>query len=293
MFVLIFDAALLFAMGAAFSFACADMAMRSGLQHTNPFVGSTISRSAGVSALLILILLSGVRFPPLGEHYLWLAVAGVFNPGLFSICFMFGISKIGVARAAPIKGSSPLFASFLAILFLGERPEWYHLGGVLLIVTGIALLSSGRTEGRWRRIHALWPIAAAWFAALGAVLWRKALPSFPDTLAGTFVGLVAAFAVVVLYTFIFLRDQVPEGVKNAWKPFFLVGIIGSVGQFFFASALQRGEVYRMLSLIQTSPLITVIFALLFLRRVESITWRVPAGALLTVSGAILVNLQLN
>jgi len=289
---LIFDTAFLFAMGAAFSFACADMGMRSGLQHTNPFVGSTISRSAGVLTLLAVILLAGVRFPPYGDHYLWLAVAGVLNPGLFSICFMFGIAKIGVARAAPIKGSSPLFATFLAIIFLGERPEWYHLGGVLFVVMGIALLSSGRTEGRWRRIDALWPIAAAGFAGLGAVLWRKALPSFPDTLAGAFVGLVAAFTLVVLYTVIFMRDQISEGIKRAWKPFLLVGIIGAIGQFFFAGALQRGEVYRMLPLIQTSPLITVAFALLFLRRVEFITWRVPAGALLTVSGAILVNLRL-
>ena len=289
---MIFDTAFLFAMGAAFSFACADMGMRSGLQHTNPFVGSTISRSAGVLTLLAVILLAGVRFPPYGDHYLWLAVAGVLNPGLFSICFMFGIAKIGVARAAPIKGSSPLFATFLAIIFLGERPEWYHLGGVLFVVMGIALLSSGRTEGRWRRIDALWPIAAAGFAGLGAVLWRKALPSFPDTLAGAFVGLVAAFTLVVLYTVIFMRDQISEGIKRAWKPFLLVGIIGAIGQFFFAGALQRGEVYRMLPLIQTSPLITVAFALLFLRRVEFITWRVPAGALLTVSGAILVNLRL-
>jgi drug/metabolite transporter (DMT)-like permease len=289
---LIFDAAFLFAMGAAFSYACADMGMRAGLQRTDPFVGSMISRFVGVLTLLALILLSGARFPPYGEHYLWLAVAGVFNPGLFTICFMFGIAKIGVARAAPIKGSSPLFAAFLAIIFLGERPEWYHLGGVLFIVMGIALVSSGRTEGRWRRIDALWPIAAAGFAALGAVFWRNALPSFPDAIAGAFIGLVAALALVVLYTVTFMRGQIADGIQRAWKPFLLVGIIAAIGQFCFASALQRGEVYRMVALIQTSPLITVVFALLFLRRVEFITWRVPAGALLTVSGAILVNLRL-
>lgn len=289
---MIFDAAFLFAMGAAFSFACADMGMRSGLQHTNPFVGSTMSRFVGVLTLLTLILLSGVHFPAYGEHYLWLAVAGVFNPGLFTICFMFGIAKIGVARAAPIKGSSPLFAAFLAIIFLGERPEWYHVGGVFLVVMGIALLSSGRTEGRWRRIDALWPIAAAVCSAVGSVFWRKALPSFPDTLAGAFVGLVAAFIITALYTVTFMRGQIPDGIKKAWKPFLLVGIIAAIGQFCFASALQRGEVYRMIPLIQTSPLITVAFALLFLRSVEFITWRVPAGALLTVSGAILVNLRL-
>ena len=279
-------------MGAALSFACADMGMRWGLQHTNPFVGATMSRLVGVLTLLAFIGLSGIGFPPYGEHYLWLAVGGVFNPGLFTICFMFGIAKIGVARAAPIKGSSPLFAAFLAIIFLGERPEWYHLGGVLLVVLGIGLLSSGRTEGRWRRIDALWPIAAAMSSAVGSVFWRKGLPSFPDSLAGAFVGLVSAFVVTLLYTATFMRGEIPDGIRKAWKPFLLVGMIAAIGQFCFASALQRGEVYRMIPLIQTSPLLTVIFALIFLRTIEYITWRVPAGALLTVSGAILVNLRL-
>ena len=39
---MIIDAAVMFALGAAFSYACADMAMRYGLLHTTPFVGSTI-----------------------------------------------------------------------------------------------------------------------------------------------------------------------------------------------------------------------------------------------------------
>jgi uncharacterized membrane protein len=289
---LIADAALLFALSAAFAFACTDMGMRSGLQHTNPFVGSAMLGVVGVVTLLALVSLSGARFPAYGNYYLWLALAGVFNPGLFSICFMFGIARIGVARAAPIKGSSPLFASLLAIIFLGERPQWYHVGGVVLIVVGIALLSSGRTEGRWRRIDAVWPIAAAGFSGLGAVLWRKALPSFPDTLAGAFIGLVAASIVTVLYAVACVRGQIADGIRRAWKPFLLAGIIAAFGQFLFANALQLGEVYRMVPLIQTSPLMTVVLALLFLRRVEFITWRVPAGALLTVSGAILVSLRL-
>jgi len=38
--------------------------------------------------------------------------------------------------------------------------------------------------------------------------------------------------------------------------------------------------------------LTVLFALTLLRKTEAITWRVPAGAVLTVGGAILVNLRL-
>ena len=286
------DTAVLFALGTALAFACADMGMRAGLQHTDPFVGSLISRFVGILTLITLIGLSGASFPPLGENYLWIAVAGVFNPGLFTIFFMFGIAKIGVARAAPIKGSSPLFAAVLAMIFLGERPEWYHLGGVVLIVAGIMLVSSGRTEGRWRRIDALWPIGAAVSSAIGSVFWRKALPSFPDPLPAALVGLISAFTLVLVYTVVLTPGKIPIGIRKAWKPFMLVGIVAAFGQFFFAAALQRAEIFRMIPIIQTSPLITIVFALIFLRSVELITWRVPAGAVLTVTGAVLVSLRL-
>ena len=71
-----------------------------------------------------------------------------------------------------------------------------------------------------------------------------------------------------------------------------MGLIAAIGQYCLANALQKGEVFRMVPVIQTSPLITVALALILLRRVEFITWRVPAGAILTVGGAILVNLRL-
>ena len=42
-----------------------------------------------------------------------------------------------------------------------------------------------------------------------------------------FVGLVAAFVVTVLYTVTFMRGEIPAGVRKAWKPFLLVGVIGA------------------------------------------------------------------
>ncbi len=289
---MIFDAAFFFTVGAAFAFSFADMALRSGLDHASPFVGAMIMQFMAVSTLIALILVTDAAFPPLGEHYFWMAVGGALNPGLFVIFFMFGISRIGVARAASIKGCSPIFASLMAVWFLGERPAFHHLGGVLLVVFGVALVSSGKTEGIWKRIHALWPIAAAGFAGMGAVFWRKGLPAFPDIIPAALVGGVAALVAISAYTVVFFRDQVPEGVRNAWRPFLLAGVFVAVAHFFYASALKGGEVFRIVSLIQLSPIITVGLALLLVRRAENITWRVPVGAILTVGGALLVNLRL-
>ena len=51
------DAAVLLALGAAFSYACADMTARYGLLHTTPFVGSTIGRVCSVLFLGAIVLI--------------------------------------------------------------------------------------------------------------------------------------------------------------------------------------------------------------------------------------------
>jgi len=43
-----------------------------------------------------------------------------------------------------------VFATVLAILFLGERLEAYHLAGIALIFIGIALTTLPSTGGRRR-----------------------------------------------------------------------------------------------------------------------------------------------
>ena len=107
----------LFALGAALSFTCADFFARKGLQYANHFVGATITLVGELVLLIPLVFLLGSPFPEMGPHYLWVMIGGLCNPGLFLIFFLIGIHRIGVARAAPIKGMSPIFAALLAVIF--------------------------------------------------------------------------------------------------------------------------------------------------------------------------------
>lgn len=50
-----------------------------------------------------------------------------------------GVELIGPNRAGPFFHLIPVFGSALAILFLGERPQWYHGVGYVLILLGIAV----------------------------------------------------------------------------------------------------------------------------------------------------------
>lgn len=267
------------------------MLIRAGLQHTNAFVGAAMSQGSQLLFFLLLSPFVGFDFPPLGRDYLWIMAGGVGQPALFAIFFMIGIAKIGVARAASIKGTSPLFGAALAILFLGERPGWIHLAGILLVVAGVATVSSGDTRGRWKRADAVWPILAAVSGGTGALFWRKGLAGFPNPLAAALIALATSFVILLVYTAVAMRGKPLGDLRKAFRPFFLCGMVAGGAHLFYAYALQQGEIYRVLPLIQVSPLFTVAFALILVRHIENLGWRIPAGALLTVGGALLVTLR--
>ena len=288
---MLIDAALLFALGTSLAYAFADVTARFGLQRADPAVGAMMALAASVTMFTLVIPATRAEFPAFGVHYLWMAAGGACNPGLFFILFFVGISKLGVSRAAPIKGSSAIFAALLAMAFLGEEPTWYNLAGIFLVVGGIAVISSGATAGRWQRVDILWPLGAAVAGSVAALCWRVGIQAFPDTVAGTAVAIVSALVVVSAYVLVTRRSKIRDNVRTTWKFFIVAGAIEGFGKFLYASALQLGEIYRMLPLIQTSPLFVVLLSLVVLRQAERITWRVPAGAVLTVGGAILVNVR--
>ena len=64
------------------------------------------------------------------------AAVGVFNFILGRYFNFLSISHLGVARATPITASTPLFATVLAVLFLGESLSWLTALGTGLVLAG-------------------------------------------------------------------------------------------------------------------------------------------------------------
>ena len=282
------DIVLLFGISAALCNACADMFARSGLQRISAFRGAAIIVGGELLFLSVMLPVFGSSFPGGNAKYLWLLAAGVFHPGLFLIFFLIGIEKIGVSRAAPIKGSSPLLGALLGMIFLQERPTWVHLAGLVMVVGGIGLLTSRNPHGRWKRADTAWPAAAALSFGAGSLLWRKGLDGLPDPLAATFVGVLASFIVVGGYAMLTTRTAPSSAAESKGMYFLISGLTTGCGMYLYVRALQHGEIYRVLPLVQMSPLFTVALSMLFLRRMEKVTWEVAAGAVITVAGAVLV-----
>ena len=74
-------------------------------------------------------------------NLLTLLYVAVFPSTLAYLCFNRGVQLIGANRAAPFFHVVPVFGSVMAIVFLGERPQLFHIVGFALVMTGVFVAS--------------------------------------------------------------------------------------------------------------------------------------------------------
>ncbi|THD63101.1 MAG: DMT family transporter [Bradyrhizobium sp.] len=70
-------------------------------------------------------------------NLLTLLYVAVFPSTLAYLCFNRGVQLIGANRAAPFFHVVPVFGSVMAIVFLGERPQLFHIVGFALVMAGV------------------------------------------------------------------------------------------------------------------------------------------------------------
>ena len=110
--------------------------------HGLSFVGFTFGcGAAALVPLLIWELLSRPVMQLDTANLLSLLYVAVFPSTLAYLCFNRGVQLIGANRAAPFFHVVPVFGSAMAIVFLGERPQLFHIIGFALVLTGVFVAS--------------------------------------------------------------------------------------------------------------------------------------------------------
>jgi drug/metabolite transporter (DMT)-like permease len=110
--------------------------------HGLSFAGFTFGCGAAcLIPLLIWELLSRPVMQLDTANLLTLFYVAVFPSTLAYLCFNRGVQLIGANRAAPFFHVVPVFGSAMAIVFLGERPQLFHIIGFALVLTGVFVAS--------------------------------------------------------------------------------------------------------------------------------------------------------
>ena len=111
-----------------------------------PTTGTFISLLVGVSITLTLALV--FNFNDIlalgGIAFAWFLLSGTLNFPLGRLLNFTSVGKLGVSRAAPIVGASPLFAAVLGVTVGGESMNALILAGTVTIICGIALIVGQR-----------------------------------------------------------------------------------------------------------------------------------------------------
>jgi drug/metabolite transporter (DMT)-like permease len=126
--------------GGALMIFCIYSALMPRRPNLHPF--AFLGFTTGVGALVnvpfaIWERLSGYSISFDTETLLALAYVVIFPSTLAYLCYNRGVELIGANRAAPFYHLIPVFGSVLAIGFLGEEPQLFHLIGYLLVLLGI------------------------------------------------------------------------------------------------------------------------------------------------------------
>jgi drug/metabolite transporter (DMT)-like permease len=110
--------------------------------HGLSFVGFTFGCGAAcLFPLWIWELFSRPVMQVDAPNLLSLVYVALFPSTLAYLCFNRGIQLIGANRAAPFFHVVPVFGSAMAIVFLGERPQLFHVIGFALVLTGVFVAS--------------------------------------------------------------------------------------------------------------------------------------------------------
>ena len=110
--------------------------------HGLSFVGFTFG--CGAASLVPLLIWEMLSRPLMRldlPNLLMLFYVAVFPSTLAYLCFNRGVQLIGANRAAPFFRLIPLLGSAMAMVFLGERPQLFHVIGFALVLTGVFVAS--------------------------------------------------------------------------------------------------------------------------------------------------------
>ena len=276
-------------MGSAMGWAADSVLVRFGLRKSNIFAAMLVSYAVSISCVwTYLIITTSLEFltSPAMIYYL---ISGCIQPLFARALFYEGITRIGVARAGPLRGSEPLFATAIAVIFFQEEPGWLVFLGTTLIVASLWLISGERDgNNRWRMIDALLPISAALISAISQSLRKQALQIIPDPFVA--VAVVTTVSLILLLGFVFATGRTAQlrMKPEALRFFVCAALIATLAQVANFIALARGQLSVIIPLLNTTPLFTVLFSVLFLRAVETINARIVCGALLMVGGVVLI-----
>jgi len=211
--------------------------------------------------------------------------------------------RIGAARTGALIGTTPLFATILAAIMLGEWLKPMAVVGVIIVVVGVYFttpkvnkstvttnLSSAEISSPTGLRSALFGLATALCWAISPVFIRQALKGLPSPLLGVELGMIAcalSYGILLL----FQRNRPADGAPSRESLILLTigGVISGAAIWARWAAIEITSVAIVTTLSLFSVVVVMILSPIIVGgKQEKPTARAIFGAIMIVIGSVVL-----
>jgi uncharacterized membrane protein len=259
---------------------------------------STATLIMQVVSVLTLSTVMGIRggfvFSDLSFEAIWpFAAAGAVGASFGKIFYYKGIDTVGASKSVSIKNSAPVLTTLLSVVILGEQVSLPIVAGVVLIVTGILLLSrmQGVVEGRPDQVaYFIYPLLAAFCFGINPILKKIGISAVGMPTFGAFITQTTALIIMLTAGRLLKIKLKWERVPTRSLVFFvLAGMTEALGSLLTFHALVYAPAVLVSPIWRISPLVTFLLARFTLRGIEVVTLRDGVAASVIVGGVLILS----
>lgn len=266
--------------------------VRLGVRRSNIFAAMLMSYLVSVTCIWTYLVATTPLVFLRSRAMVYFLISGCLQPLFARALFYEGITRIGVARAGPLRGAEPLFATIIAIVLLHERPGIMVYLGTALIMGSLWLISGSRGGAdKWRLVDAALPLGAGLVSAISQTLRKEGLKILPNPFVATAIVTSTSLALLISFILLTKRVNLLRMPRQSFLFFVAAGCVAVSAQVTNFIAIGQGDLSVIIPLLNTTPLFTVLFSGLFLRSLETLSPRIVVGASLMVGGVVLITLR--
>lgn len=259
-----------------------------GLPYAEPFTFLGIRMAIATLLLLLFAWLTRAPWPGHWREAVHIAVAGllvhaVYLGGVFSAIH----SGLSAGIAALIVGTQPLLTAALTGWLVGETVTGRQWLGLVLGLTGIILVVSGKLTTGSISILGMGSVLLALLGITLGTLYQKRFCASMDLRSGGVIQYAATGMVLLILAFAFETRQVIWSGEFVFALTWLVLVlsVGAVGLLY--TLIRYGAVARVASLFYLTPPLTAVLAYWLFGETLGVVALI--GMAVTVMGVALVN----
>src|SRR5438132_1370794 len=185
-------------MFSAMGWAGDSVLVRLGVRRSNIFAAMLMSYLVSVTCIWTYLVATTPLVFLSSPAMVYFLISGCLQPLFARALFYEGITRIGVARAGPLRGAEPLFATIIAVVLLHERPGIMVYLGTALIMGSLWLISGSRGgAAKWRLVDAALPLGAGLVSAISQTLRKEGLKILTNSFVETAIVNSTSFEMII------------------------------------------------------------------------------------------------